>query len=101
MQPGSFPEWPGTPDIFTSCAGSPNARKGERDAASPKPEPDRRLDRRLEDDMMALVEQDLANVEAGIYPVPADHDGSSAGRTSISSSPTRRRSRRKTTVATP
>jgi hypothetical protein len=76
-------------------------QEGERDAASPKPEPDRRLDRRLEDDMMALVEQDLANVEAGIYPVPADHDGSSAGRTSISSSPTRRRSRRKTTVATP
>ena len=26
--------------------------------------------------MAALLEQDLANVEAGIYPVPADHDGS-------------------------
>ena len=25
---------------------------------------------------MALFEQDLANVEAGIYPLPADHDGS-------------------------
>jgi hypothetical protein len=27
-------------------------------------------------DMAALLRQDLANVEAGIYPVPADHDGS-------------------------
>jgi ubiquinone/menaquinone biosynthesis C-methylase UbiE len=26
--------------------------------------------------MVALLKQDLANVEAGIYPVPADHDGS-------------------------
>ncbi len=26
--------------------------------------------------MAALFEQDLANVEAGIYPLPADHDGS-------------------------
>ncbi len=35
--------------------------------------PDRR---RLFADMGALFRQDLANVEAGIYPVPADHDGS-------------------------
>ena len=27
-------------------------------------------------DMVALFMQDLANVEAGIYPLPADHDGS-------------------------
>src|SRR5204863_2847044 len=27
-------------------------------------------------DMIRLFMQDLANVEAGIYPVPADHDGS-------------------------
>jgi hypothetical protein len=27
-------------------------------------------------DMAKLFLQDLANVEAGIYPVPADHDGS-------------------------
>jgi len=26
--------------------------------------------------MVALLEQDLANVEAGVYPLPADHDGS-------------------------
>jgi ubiquinone/menaquinone biosynthesis C-methylase UbiE len=35
--------------------------------------PDRR---RLYADMATLFLQDLANVEAGIYPLPADHDGS-------------------------
>jgi ubiquinone/menaquinone biosynthesis C-methylase UbiE len=33
---------------------------------------------RLYADMAALFMQDLANVEAGIYPLPADHDGSLA-----------------------
>ena len=37
------------------------------------PVPDRR---RLYADMATLLQQDLANVEAGIYPLPADHDGS-------------------------
>src|SRR4051794_15975756 len=37
------------------------------------PVPDRR---RLYADMAALFMQDLANVEAGIYPLPMDHDGS-------------------------
>src|SRR5580704_6891393 len=37
------------------------------------PVPDRR---RLYADMAILLQQDLANVEAGIYPFPADHDGS-------------------------
>jgi ubiquinone/menaquinone biosynthesis C-methylase UbiE len=31
---------------------------------------------RLYADMAALFRQDLANVESGIYPMPADHDGS-------------------------
>jgi ubiquinone/menaquinone biosynthesis C-methylase UbiE len=31
---------------------------------------------RLYADMATLFRQDLANVEAGIYPLPADHDGS-------------------------
>src|SRR5262245_35947003 len=44
--------------------------------AAPKPRSNTRLDERLEADRTALFEQDLANVEAGIYPVPADHDGS-------------------------
>ena len=37
------------------------------------PVPDRN---RLYADMAALFRQDLANVEAGIYPLPVDHDGS-------------------------
>lgn len=37
------------------------------------PVPDQR---RLFADLMALLQRDLANVEAGIYPLPADHDGS-------------------------
>jgi ubiquinone/menaquinone biosynthesis C-methylase UbiE len=37
------------------------------------PVPDRR---RMYADMARLFAQDLANVEAGIYPLPADHDGS-------------------------
>lgn len=48
-----------------------------RQAGEPRPHtgaavPDRR---RLFADMAALVRQDLANVEAGIYPLPADHEG--------------------------
>jgi ubiquinone/menaquinone biosynthesis C-methylase UbiE len=46
------------------------------ESARPKPRSDPRIEQRLNDDMAALIEQDLANVEAGIYPLPADHDGS-------------------------
>jgi ubiquinone/menaquinone biosynthesis C-methylase UbiE len=31
--------------------------------------------RRIYGDMLALLRQDMANVEAGIYPLPQDHDG--------------------------
>ncbi len=41
------------------------------DVNAPVPDRDR-----LYADMAKLFLQDLANVEAGIYPVPADHDGS-------------------------
>jgi ubiquinone/menaquinone biosynthesis C-methylase UbiE len=34
------------------------------------------LEKRLNADMEKLFQQDLANVETGIYPVPADRDGS-------------------------
>jgi ubiquinone/menaquinone biosynthesis C-methylase UbiE len=51
-------------------------RQQEGETARPKPRSDRRIDERLDADMAALIEQDLANVEAGIYPLPADHDGS-------------------------
>jgi ubiquinone/menaquinone biosynthesis C-methylase UbiE len=49
------------------------ARAGQR----PQPQarvraPDRR---RLYADMAVLFQRDLANVEAGFYPLPADHDG--------------------------
>src|SRR5882762_682385 len=37
------------------------------------PVPDRR---RIYADMAALLLQDLANVEGGLYPLPVDHDGS-------------------------
>jgi ubiquinone/menaquinone biosynthesis C-methylase UbiE len=37
------------------------------------PLPDRR---QIYADMALLLRQDLANVEAGLYPLPADHDGS-------------------------
>ncbi len=33
-------------------------------------------DERLYSDMAALMTRDLANVEEGLYPLPADHDGS-------------------------
>jgi len=49
----------------------------ERAGQTPRPQarvgvPDRR---RLYADMAVLFQRDLANVEAGIYPLPADHDG--------------------------
>jgi ubiquinone/menaquinone biosynthesis C-methylase UbiE len=34
------------------------------------------LEQRLNGDLLDLFAQDLANVEAGTYPLPADHDGS-------------------------
>jgi ubiquinone/menaquinone biosynthesis C-methylase UbiE len=54
------------------------ARSEGRKAEPPRartdaPVPDRNS---LYADMAALFFQDLANVEAGIYPLPADHDGS-------------------------
>ena len=58
---------------------SNQARRREGSGRSPArasgPVPDRR---RLYADMAALLRRDLANVEAGIYPLPADHDGSLA-----------------------
>ena len=57
---------------------SEEARRRDGKKARPRaltnaPVPDRR---RLYADMALLLQQDLANVEAGIYPLPADHDGS-------------------------
>jgi ubiquinone/menaquinone biosynthesis C-methylase UbiE len=51
-------------------------RQQDGETAPPKPRSDSRIEQRLNSDMAALLEQDIANVEAGIYPLPADHDGS-------------------------
>lgn len=53
-------------------------RQQAGDSVRPKPQTGRPVpDRtRLYADMAKLFRQDLANVEAGIYPLPADHDGS-------------------------
>jgi ubiquinone/menaquinone biosynthesis C-methylase UbiE len=57
---------------------SQRVRQREGETARPKPLTDRPVPerRRLFADMAKLFQQDLANVEAGIYPLPADHDGS-------------------------
>ena len=50
-----------------------DGKKARPRAHTNLPVPDRR---RLYADMAVLLRQDLANVEAGYYPLPADHDGS-------------------------
>jgi ubiquinone/menaquinone biosynthesis C-methylase UbiE len=50
-----------------------NGKKRRPRARTNLPVPDRG---RLYADMASLFRQDLANVEAGLYPLPADHDGS-------------------------
>jgi hypothetical protein len=54
------------------------AQRRDGDKARPRPHtnlplPDRR---RLYADIAVLFRQDLANIEAGLYPLPADYDGS-------------------------
>jgi ubiquinone/menaquinone biosynthesis C-methylase UbiE len=54
------------------------ARRRDRSSARPRarterPVPERR---RMYADMAVLFRRDLANVQAGIYPLPVDHDGS-------------------------
>jgi ubiquinone/menaquinone biosynthesis C-methylase UbiE len=53
-----------------------HVRQHEGEHVRPKPTSDPRIEQRLNADRAALLEQDLANVEDGIYPLPADHDGS-------------------------
>ena len=48
-------------------------QKARRRARTDLPVPDRN---KIYADMAVLFLQDLANVEAGVYPLPADHDGS-------------------------
>jgi ubiquinone/menaquinone biosynthesis C-methylase UbiE len=58
--------------LAEAARGSSETRQRRRITIN-APIPDRS---RLYSDMAKLFLQDLANVEAGIYPVPADHDGS-------------------------
>jgi ubiquinone/menaquinone biosynthesis C-methylase UbiE len=53
-------------------------RAREDGSTRPRPHTDARTPdrKRFFADMGALWRQDLANVEAGVYPLPADHDGS-------------------------
>ena len=53
-------------------------RARESGSARPRPHTDAPIPdrKRFFADMGALWRQDLANVEAGVYPLPADHDGS-------------------------
>ena len=51
-------------------------RRREGNETQPKPAPHPGLQKRLDADMAALLAEDIANVEAGIYPLPSDHDGS-------------------------
>ena len=57
---------------------SETARQREGPQARRRPHTDAPVPERnyIYADMIRLFMQDLANVEAGIYPVPADHDGS-------------------------
>jgi len=56
------------------------ARRRAGESTRPRPHTDAPVParNRLYADMATLFRQDLANVEAGIYPLPADHDGSLA-----------------------
>jgi hypothetical protein len=57
-----------------SGGGAATGRRAARQRAHTNASvPDRR---RVHADMAVLLWQDLANVEAGLYPLPADHDGS-------------------------
>src|SRR5204862_8035509 len=58
---------------LSETAARNEGRKTPRRARTGAPVPDRNS---IYADMAALFLQDLANVEAGIYPLPADHDGS-------------------------
>ncbi len=51
-------------------------RRQDGERAPPRARSSSNIDRRLNADMTALFEQELANVDAGVYPLPADHDGS-------------------------
>jgi len=60
---------------LSEAAQRQEGRKARRRPRTDLPVPKRN---QIYSDMAALFRQDLANVEAGIYPLPIDHDGSFA-----------------------
>ncbi|MBV8521686.1 MAG: class I SAM-dependent methyltransferase [Acetobacteraceae bacterium] len=54
------------------------ARKYQEASARPRPHTSKPVPHRnrLYADILTLLQRDLANIEAGIYPLPSDHDGS-------------------------
>ena len=64
--------------IMRRLAQEVRRRNGEVTPSKPPADASREanLEQRLDADRRALFAQDIANVEAGIYPLPADHDGS-------------------------
>ena len=71
-----FAWYAGHERVFRRLAANALRRSGNaaRSRARPRARPVRQ--NRIYADMLALLRQDLANVEAGIYPLPRDHDGS-------------------------
>jgi ubiquinone/menaquinone biosynthesis C-methylase UbiE len=59
--------------LMRRLATAARERDGTQRPARKRSVPDQR---RIYADMAALLMRDMANVEAGIYPLPADHDGS-------------------------
>jgi ubiquinone/menaquinone biosynthesis C-methylase UbiE len=58
---------------LSEAAQQRDGKKARPGTHTNSPVPDRR---RLYADMAILLQQDLANIEADLYPLPADHDGS-------------------------
>jgi hypothetical protein len=61
------------PRIAWNVGHSDNWQESTATPHTHSPVPDRR---RLYADMAILLQQDLGNIEAGLYPLPANHDGS-------------------------
>ena len=62
--------------VFRRLAADARRRSGEAAGSRVQARARRVHQNRIYADMLALLGQDLANVEAGIYPLPRDHDGS-------------------------
>jgi hypothetical protein len=62
--------------VFRQLAADARRRSGKAAGSRVRPRTRQRHQNRIYADMLALLRQDLVNVEAGIYPLPRDHDGS-------------------------